>query len=187
MKLLKKNRFKGWKKKFPEQKYIIEEAFVINGRKFYQFSDIFNLPVERGIMALMVYEESRMKCSVEYLKKHVEAVRGILNSGKINIFRINQLNEQLNERLNFTLDVDLIYKLASVVYFDENENPASYDQEYCKKKIDFWKKNKGVVDFFLQKPMTELLPFLNSVGFNLDEYSTVNDKLNSLHLEILSI
>jgi len=187
MKPLKKNKFKNWRKKFPEQKYMIEEAFEIGGKKYYRFTDVFNLPIERGLMSLMVYEESRMKCSVEYLQKHIEATRKLLHAGKIDIFRINQLNEQLNERINFVLDIDLLYKLASVVYFDENENPSLYDAEYCNKKIEFWKKNKEVADFFLQKPLTELLPYLRNVDFNLSEYSTVNEALNKLHSERLSM
>ena len=182
-----KNKFKNWRKKFPEQKYLIEEAFSINGTKYYRFSDIFNLPIERGIMAIMVYEETRMKCSVEYLQKHIEVTRNLLHSDKIDIFRINQLNEQLNERVNFALDTDLIYKLASVVFFDENENPSIYDSEYSKKKIEFWKKHKETADFFLQQPMTELLPYLKSVDFNLNEYSEAIEELNRVHLEILSI
>ena len=187
IRLLSKDRFKNWRKKFPEQKYMIEEAFTIECRKYYQFTDVFNLPIERGLMALMVYEETRMKCSVEYLQKHIEAVRGLLRAQKIDIFRINQLNEQLNERINFALDVDLIYRLAAVVYFDENENPSLYDAEYCKKKIEFWKKNKSVSDFFLQQPLTELLPYLKNVDFDLDAYSTANEELNRIHSERLSM
>jgi len=187
MKFFKKNRFKNWKKKFPEQKYMIEEAFSIGGKMYYQFTDVFSLPIERGLIAIMAYEESRMKCSLEYLRKHIEATRKLLHAEKIDIFRINQFNEQLNERINFSIDVELIYKLAAVVYFDENENPSLYDAEYCKTKIEFWKKNKDVADFFLQQPVTELLPYLQNVDFNLSEYSTVNEELNRIHLERLSM
>jgi hypothetical protein len=187
MKFFRRNKFKNWKKKFPEQKYMIEDAFSIGGKKYYQFTDVFNLPIERGLMALMVYEETRMKCSVEYLQKHIEVTRNLLRSDKIDIFRINQLNEQLNERVNFVLDVDLVYRLAAVVYFDENENPSLYDSEYCKKKIEFWKKNKEISDFFLQQPLTELLPYLKNLDFDLSAYSTANRELNRIHSERLSM
>jgi hypothetical protein len=176
----------NWKTKFPESKYIIEFAFEIKGKKYYQFADIFSLPVERGLYALMVYEETRMKCTLEYLKRHVEVVRKILHSDKIDIFRINQLNEQLSERINFAVDMDTIYRLASVVYFSQEENPSVYDQEYCKKKIDFWKKNKETGDFFLQKPLTDLFPYLSNADFNLREYLEANRELNRIHSEILS-
>jgi hypothetical protein len=177
----------NWKNRFPNVDHIIEEAFEVGGVKYYQFADVFSLPYERGLFALMIYEQTRMKCTLEYLQKHVDVVRVILHSDKINVFKINQLNEQLNERLHLALDVDLLYKLASVVFFDEKENPILYDQSYCDQKIAHWKKHKGVADFFLQQPLKDLIPFLESADFNLDEYLPMNQELNKIHLEKMSI
>ncbi|MDR1762765.1 MAG: hypothetical protein LBR64_02240 [Dysgonamonadaceae bacterium] len=174
------------KKLFPTQKYMIVPAFTVAGVDYFMFDDTFNLPYERALYALSVYEETRMKCSREYLERHVEAVRKLLRSDKIEIFKINALNEQMSERLNLVLDVDLLYKLCSIVFFDKNENPAVYEMEYCKKKIEFWKKHKGVADFFLQEPITTLIPFLQKVDFDLDTYSEVNRNLNQIHSELLS-
>lgn len=174
------------KKVFPYQKHIIEPAFEIAGVQYYRHADVFNIPCERGLMALAIYEESRMRCSREYLEKHVEVVRELLRAKSIDIFKINQLNEQMAERLNLVIDTDLMYKLASIVYFDSKENPAIYEAEYCAKKIEFWKSHKGTADFFLQKPLKELIPYLESVDFDLNEYSKVQTELNRLHLERLS-
>jgi len=188
-----KQKIKTWihnrkdpKKIFPNQKHIIEYAFSVAGVDYYQFNDVYNLPYERGLTALSFYEEARMRCSREYLERHIKAVREILRAKKIDIFKLNQLNEQMNERLNLQLDVDLLYKVASIIFFDKNENPILYDMEYCKKKIDFWKKNKGVSDFFLQKPIKDLIPFLQKVDFDLDTYSQMNKELNKIHLGNLS-
>lgn len=175
------------KKVFPEQKYIIEPAFEIAGVRYYRHADVFNIPCERGLMALAVYEESRMRCSREYLEKHVEVVRELLRTNPIDIFRVNQLNEQMAERLNLVIDTDLMYKLASIVYFDGKENPAIYEADYCAKKIELWKKHKGTADFFLQKPLRELIPYLESVDFDLNEYSKVQTELNKIHLDRLSV
>lgn len=173
------------KRLFPGQKHIIEPAFEIAGIQYFHFNDVFQIPYERGLMALAVYEETRMKCSREYLTKHVEITRELLHSNKVDIFKINQLNEQLNERLTLILDTDLLYKLASIVYFDAKENPALYEADYCAKKIELWKKHKGTADFFLQKPLLELIPYLENVDFDLDTYSQINKELNDLHLERL--
>jgi hypothetical protein len=186
IKTWKHNR-KNPKKLFPNQKHLIDYAFTAGGVDYYQFNDTFSLPYERGLMALAVYEESRMRCSREYLERHVKTVRETLKSNKIDIFKINQLNEQMSERLNLVIDVDLLYKLASIVFFDKKENPAIYEPDYCKEKIEFWKRHKGVADFFLQKPITELIPFLKSAGIDLNEYSRLNTELNRLHSERLSM
>ena len=179
------NRTKDVKRLFPGQKHIIEPAFEIAGIQYFRFNDVFQIPYERGLMALAIYEETRMKCSREYLTKHVEICREILHSPKVDIFKINQLNEQLNERLTLILDTDLLYKLASIVYFDSKENPVLYEADYCAKKIEIWKQHKGVADFFLQKPLLELIPYLENVDFDLATYSQINKELNDLHLERL--
>jgi hypothetical protein len=187
-------KFRTWrhnrrdpKRVFPGQKHVIVPAFELAGIEYYQFDDVFNLPYERGLTALVFYEETRMRCSREYLGKHVEVTRNLLRSNKIDIFKINQLNEQMGDRLKLSLDVDLLYKLASIVYFDKNENPVLYDAEYCRKKVGFWKKHKGISDFFLQKPLIELIPFLKNADFDLDTYSRMNTELNRIHSENLSL
>ena len=170
---------------FPNQKHIIEEAFEVGGVKHYRFSDVFQLPYERGLMALAIYEEVRMRCTREYLEKHVEACRELLHDSKIDIYKLNLINEQLGDRLNLAFDAEHLYKLASVVFFDEKENPALYEADYCAKKIEHWKKHKDLTAFFLQKPLMELIPFLKDADFDLQTYSEVVEKTNKTHLAVL--
>lgn len=178
-------RTKDPKKLFPEQKHVIEHAFGIGGIDYYRFNDVFSLPYERGLMAITFYEELRMKCTYDNLKLHTEAMRKLLNEPKIDIYKINALNEMLAERLNMVTDVDLLYKLASVVFFDKNENPCLYEMDYNQKKIEQWKKHKGVNDFFLQKPLQELIPFLNTVDLDLEKYLAVAEGIKETHLRVL--
>lgn len=196
MNLLKKviQKIQTWKhnrrdprKVFPNSNHIIKHAFSVAGTDYYQFDDVFNIPYERGLMALAIYEETRMNCSREYLEKHVEVTKELLSSRNIDIYKINQLNEQLKERLDISFDTSLLYKLASVVFFDKNENPSLYEPEYCDKKIEFWKQHKGIADFFLQKPLLELIPFLQNVEFDLETYSGMIDQIDNIHLERLRL
>ena len=180
------NKFrKNTKKLFPNSTAVIEFAFRSGGVDYYTYADIFSLPYERGLMALSVYSELDMRCSREYLLKHVEVVEDILRQNEINIYKLNELNEQMKQRLNMLTDIDLMYKLASVVYFDKNENPARYEQVYAEKKIARWKNDNSVSDFFLQKPLMELIPFLQNADIDLDMYSELNQKLNELHLGLM--
>lgn len=119
------------------------------------------------------YTEMSMRVDAEYLDKHIEACDKIFNSNRVDIYKLKQLNDFLKERRKWIIDTDLVYKLASVVYFDANENPLEYDFEYNQKKIEFWKKNASITDFFFSKPIIELIPFLKNVEINLQEYSTV--------------
>lgn len=183
-----KNIFKkSVKQLFPNTETIIEEAFKIGNDTYYRFADLNNLPYKRGLMAYAIYNELDMRCTREYLVLHSDALNTILSKPEINVFDIKKLNDQMMQRLQLTTDVDLMYKLASVAYFDKNENPESYDQSYCEKKIANWKKNASVEAFFLSQPLMELLPFLNNADVDLNTYSELNKELNEIHLGVLRL
>jgi hypothetical protein len=170
---------------FPNSRHIVEYAFSVAGTDYYKHNDIFNLPYERGMMALAAYEECRMGVNREYLEALTARIREVLLSPKVDIFEIHKLNEQLKERLVFVADADLLYKLASIVFFDKNENPAIYEMDYNKAKIAFWRKHKGVADFFLQKPLKGLIPFLNISEADLKASLEVAEKVRQLHSGVL--
>lgn len=178
------NKFKrNAKKHFPNSEHIIEFAFSSGGVDYYRFADAFSLPYERGLMAVSVYNELDMRCSREYLKEHTETVSDILRQKEIDIFKLNELNEQMKQRLSLVTDVDLMYKLASVAFFDKTENPERYEQSHAEQKIERWKKDNSVSAFFLQRPLRELIPFLENVNVDLDTFTQLNEKINELHLE----
>jgi len=165
----------------------IIEAFTCGGTNYYQFDDAFNMPNERALTALTYYEELRMRCTREFLQEHCEAIEGILSDPKrINIPKLAILNRQLKERLDWIFEPDIAYKLASVVYFDKTENPYRYDMKYGQKKIEHWKKTKGVDDFFLQKPLLDLIPFLKDSELNLEIYSQVLEKATKIMWDNIS-
>jgi len=178
------SRLNPFKKKNPfrDSKFIIKEAFEVDGVKYYEMDDIFNIPCLRGLAAIKYYEEIRMKCSLEFLQMHTKAIETALRSNPIDVFQINELNKQLSDRLNFLVDTDTVYKLASVVYFDESEKPEDYEMGYNLKKIEKWKKAEGVNAFFLRQPIQRLIPFLNLQDFDIQTYSKVVEQVTQEHL-----
>lgn len=175
------------KRRKQKEKYRIEYAFTSGGTKYYQFADITNLPYERGLQALCVYNEVEMRCSREFLIEYQHTIDELLHKKEIDIFKINELNNILKQRLEMATDVELLYKLASVCYFDKTETPAVYEPAYAEKKIAKWRKDKGVRDFFTQKPLLELMPFLRSVDLDLNTYSVLNEEINKLHSEAIRL
>lgn len=181
-----KNWFETKPNYFPDSKAKIVYAFTAGGVDYYQFDDVFELPYKRGLQALSVYEEAQMKCSFEYLKAHVQAVENIMNANKFGLneaLELKKLNNQIKQRLEWIVDVDLIYKLAAVVYFDKTERPESLNWNHCRKKIDNWKKHEGVNDFFLRNPIQKLIPFFQESAFNVEQYSQVTTAVNNQHWE----
>lgn len=158
------------------------EAFRHNGKVYYHFQDSFKIPAGRTLCALAIYEELRMRCNREYLEKHIKATEIILSDPKkINIQAIALMNANLKERLALVPFPDHIYKLASVTFFDETENPASYDFVYNKKKIEEWKKDPALLDFFLQTQFQDLIPFSNSQDVSAKIYFQVADQIDQMH------
>ena len=175
------------KRKEQKEKYRIEYAFTCGGTKYYRFADITNLPYERGLMALHAYNEVQMRCDRAFLVRYADTIDKLLHEQKIDIFRIQKLNEVLKQRLELVAETDLMYKLASIVYFDKSENPAVYEPAYAEKKIAKWRKDKGVHDFFMQKPLLELMPFSQSVTTDLDTYSEMFQEVKKIHSECLRL
>ena len=173
------------RKRQQKEKYRIEYAFTSGGTKYYQFADITNLPYERGLQAMYIYNQVEMRCSRDFLTRYTEAVHKVLHGKDIDIYALNQMNEILKQRLAMPCDVELLYQLASVAFFDKTENPATYEQAYAEKKIAKWRKDKEVAAFFSQKPLTDLMPFLRNVGVDLSTYSKLNEELNKTHSELL--
>jgi len=181
MNLLKKLTKKN---DYPAANYDTTFVFTSGGIDYYEFTDFNNTPALRGLKTMVFYEEFRMKCTLDFLKLHTEAIDNILSKKTIDIFAIKKLNDQLKQRLDLALDTELLYKIGSVVYFDKKENIEDYDFGYNAAKIEHWKKNEGA-DFFLQRPWIKLLPVLEDFPGSLQAYSRMVERLNQFHLESL--
>ena len=170
----------------PTSKYRIKKAFVCGGVEYYQFDDVFNLPYQRGLTAITFFREMQMNCDRDFLMSFCEAKANIgqkiidsmsVKNNKLDLNKtialLNQsaqLDINLKERVAMITDADLIYKLASVVFFDKSESPTHYEHGYNQKKIEFWKKNASMYDFFLQMPVQELVPFLKQSAGDTQQY-----------------
>lgn len=169
--------------KHTKDKYKIVKAFEFDGKQYFQFEDVFNAANGRAMVASEYYNEFSMRCNREFLQAHCVAVLNCINNKNgIQISEIAKLTTQLKERLDLIFDVELLYKLSSVIYFDENESPYSYDFKYNLQKIARWKELK-LSDFFLQVPLSDTIPLMNSSPADLDIYTEVSKKINKTHLE----
>ena len=182
------DKFFASKKPWPDTKYVIKEAFEIGGIQYYEFDTIFNLPYMRGLSATSVYEEVRMKVDLEFLQAHTAAKKNIYAGTRFGLKEFNELRKLdavLEERLKWIIVPKTALKLASIVYFDKNENPLRWEQSYSEKKIKHWNEHEGL-DFFLRNRLSKLIPFLNDVNVNFQSYSEMVDQLAKSQLELIS-
>ena len=172
---------------FGKTKHIIKPAFTVGGIDYFEFDTTANLPFKRGLKFLSVYNELDMRCDRFYLTKHVEAIEKTLTGGKKvgldEIIKIRQLNSQMKERLQWVYHEDLVYKLASVVFFDAHENPDDWEWKYAAEKIERWKNAEDVNAFFLHEPIQRLIPFLKDSNLNFHDYSAMGKQIDKVMLD----
>ncbi len=179
---------KFWKRKplkpvLLQEKYRVIPAFSLNGIDYYQFDSAFDVPAGRAMNTLTIFEEFNMRCTADYLDKHVRATDVILSgvSGKIDLNTLRLINNNLKERLAMVQMPEHIYKLASVLFFDKTESPYSYDFAYNEKKIAAWKHAPDSLDFFLKTPFRELIPSLRLPPSGAKMFFKVADEADKLH------
>ena len=178
---------KRFRSRLLDNKYKIIEAFQLGGTTYYMFDQAEEVPTGRMLAALAVYNEMEMKVDKEYLQLHTKAMEKLLSDPKkINVMYIAQLNLNLKERLELMPLPDFVYKLASVIFFDETESPYSYSFEYNKKKIEDWKKSGDALDFFLSRLSKELIPSLKPATGNSKTFFQIAEQVAGIHLTDLT-
>lgn len=173
-----------------DEKFKVVEAFKLNGKKYFMYEDSTKAPTGRQLAALAIYEEFNMRMDKDYALAHVRAMEVLLNSNPIKLTVIAQINQNMKERLGLAILPEHVYKLASVIFFDESESPYSYDYGYNNKKIEEWKANGGTLAFFLKTPLKDLIPSLQLPEESAATYFQVSEMIANLHLtdlqEVLS-
>lgn len=165
----------------------IKEAFIYQGVKYYMYEDIFQLPTIRALQALDYYDEFSMRCTKDFLLAFVEKQEEILsNPKKLDLIQLATLTKYLRERLEMIPVQDHIFRLASVMFFDSNEDPLYFNRDYANKKIEAWKKDPAILSFFLQTPLATLIPYLDLQKASSPIYTAIVEKLNALHLKAVS-
>ncbi len=175
--------------KLIEGHQVQEVKFEHDETKYYEFLDSNNAPCHRMYFAMQYYNELRCKVDREYLLAHNQAIKDCINGkndknkGVVDLVQVAKLITQMDERLEWILEPESILKYASVIIFDENENPYDYDMKYnMEVKIPRWKK-LGLSSFFLSMPIKKLFPTLNISKEDLDIYLQTQMEVHKAHLQ----
>lgn len=171
---------------FPNAVGIIEYAFTLKGKDYFQFSDYNNTPSDRAFNALAFFKELDMGCDKNYLLAHVQAAKDVFNNPKeIKIDEFIKLIHQMEERINYLQPIEIAYKLCSVVFFDKDEHPNHFEYNHCLKKAEIF-KDAPLDAFFLIPPIKKLLPYISSLSRDLPEFYRIAEAINQKHIENIS-
>lgn len=169
----------------PEHRVV--KAFMLDGIQYYRFDKALDIPYDRAVWAHAFYMEFDARLNREYLLDWLDAMDLSINGNKrVRIGDIAILLKDLKERTQLLIDPDLALKIASVEFFDANEDPYSYDAEYNGKKIESWKKKGQLSSLFAGTPIGELISSLGQSEPDIRASLTIIEKVKGLHLQNLS-
>lgn len=166
-----------------------EFAFEVGGKRFFSFKNDMAMPVERALSAQDIYNEIALGVDKEYLKTLFTTLAKFLDKGKL--VDASSLLKMASGRLTHISNVQLMYKLASVLYIEEGEDPRRFDMAAAERKIEFWLENeKDIEAFFLKMPIGEFLPYLGKSDMSFLSYSqTQLEQVSQMlehHMNLLS-
>jgi len=166
-------------------KYEIVPAFEWNGETYFMHKDPLNTATGRGLTAMVFQEELIMRCDINYLRDYCKAIRVIFSDPKkIDILQLATITRHLEERIDLLAAVPShVYKMASVVFFTENESAFKYDLAAGQERIKQWQATPGMYDFFLQTPLRILVPSLALPEANSQAYLAVLEKIDEMHFK----
>lgn len=156
----------------PDVKHKVEVAFKVKGKTYYRFIHERDIPAGRYKYIYAFIREVDLRMNLDTLRQFVTEFKKTLNGGDkkiIDIGRMWQLILNLETRNSLAFEPAGVEKLASVIYFDDTEELSTYNRKHCDDKIKFWKDN-NVIDFFLTKPIGELLGLKNISITSLQTY-----------------
>jgi hypothetical protein len=161
--------------------FTLEFAFECNGTKYYEFKDKNSMPFQRGLDALIFFEELQNGVTRDYLLNHIEVMKKcteVKNGKSLDLKNMFIEIARFEERLKYIISPEIIYKVASVAFIDDKESVLRYDHEYNKHKIESWKKYGD--GFFLHEPLKRLIPFLNTYADSSQAYLRVVEQIEKM-------
>lgn len=170
-KRVKRDSLPNFNMNHPDIKDAIEYAFTAGGKDFFRFKQEVEIPTGRYVHVDAFMREHEMRMSLDVLQGYIAAMRQELggSKGEINLNSAIVILYKMETRTKMAFDPETIRRLASVIYFDKTESLKGYDSEYGQKKIDLWLKH-NTMDFFLTRPISELLGLQNTSPESLQSY-----------------
>lgn len=150
----------------------VELAFEVGGKKFYRFADQYKMPTGRYKYIVAATREVDMRMSIELLREYITQIKNCLKGekGKVDLETAWKTLFNIETRISLAFEPNTVKKLASICYFTDSEILTSWDKvKDGSEKVKFWDKY-NCLDFFLTRPISELLRLSDSSLTSLETY-----------------
>lgn len=157
--------------KHPDFADQVEVAFECGLVKYYRFTDQYKMPTGRYKYIMAAIREVDLRMDLSTMNGYVDDLKKSLDgqAKQIDLAKAWKTIFSIETRLSLAFEPAGIKKLASVCYFTEDEILTTWDKEEGKKKVEFWDKH-NCLDFFLTKPISELIRLNDSSITSLETY-----------------
>lgn len=133
-----------------------EFSFEAEGVKYYSFKQDTEGRYGRYVVLQAFLQEYYLRVDLNTLRGDIKKLQGWLNptvkdgKGQLELGKSLELLSIMEQRAQIAFEPDTVYRLASCLYFDDQEILSGYDRKYNELKIESWKKS-GTTDFFFHK------------------------------------
>jgi len=133
-----------------------EFAFEAEGIKYYSFKQDTEGRYGRYVVLQAFLQEYYLRVDLNTLRGDIKKLQGWLNptvkdgKGQLELGKSLELLSIMEQRAQIAFEPDTVYRLASCLYFDDQEILSGYDKKYNEAKIEAWKKS-NTTDFFFHK------------------------------------
>ncbi len=152
----------------------IEFAFTSGGVNYFKFVSEVNVPFQRAVAARDIFTEELWQINPDFLRGWNNGLINLLMDKKKKddkkLYEIGVMASRLKEQMEMSVSLLRQLKLATVLYFDEHENPLDYQYPYNKQKLNHWMEHNDVQGFFLNLPEYAYLPSLTEYSTNFPTY-----------------
>lgn len=173
----------------PDLLGVIEYSFTCSGVDYYTFSDSYKIPIGRYKYVASYFREMELCMDKNTLTQYIAELKKCLNAEKrkIDLEGAWRIILNMESRSKLAFEPSLVKKLASVVYFDKSEDLSTFSEKYGDQKIQSWDKS-GTYDFFLTRPISELIGMKNISITSLEEYiQTTGEILKNLTTDMQNL
>lgn len=168
----------------PDYSDQVEYAFQVNGVKYYRFKKAVKMPEFRNFYNSVYIDQYRRGVDDETLLAYLKTFKEHVDKGQLGdlAYKVRLLEERLKANQN----LDLLYQIATVNYFTEDEDLESYSVTDNKKKLEEFKKSKDNA-FFLTNPMIDIFPQLSLYTKDSKAFSRMAEVARELTEQIDSL
>lgn len=151
----------------------IEFAFTSGGINYFRFAADVNIPFQRAMAARDILTEELWQINPTMLQSWNEALIALVigrQTPEKKLYEVGIMANRLKEQLSLSYSLTRTIKLATVLYFDEDENPLDYQYPYNAEKMKHWMAHNDIPGFFLSLPDSEFMPSLRELSVNFPTF-----------------